>query len=53
MGVPLPIILMAAFMMISFGVAAFWVLKRNPNSFKQTIDPKPEQKQDQPKDSQQ
>jgi len=51
MGVPLPLILMAAFMMLSFGVAAFWVLKRNPNSFKQTIDPKPEQNTNDTKES--
>lgn len=30
-------------MMLSFGVAAMWILKTKGNSLKQTIDPKPEQ----------
>lgn len=43
MGVPLAIIIMAALMMISFGIAAVWILKKNGSSLKQTIDPKPDQ----------
>lgn len=43
MGVPIPIIIMIAMMMLMFGVSAIVLLKKKGDVFKQTIDAKPEQ----------
>ena len=43
MGVPLPIIIMIAMMMLMFGVSVIVLLVKKGDVFKQTIDTKPEQ----------
>ncbi|MDM5249863.1 MULTISPECIES: hypothetical protein [unclassified Lysinibacillus] len=52
MGVPLPIIIMIAMMMLMFGVSVIVLLKKKGNLFTQTIDAKPEQVNPQQKDKQ-
>ena len=43
MGVPLPIIIMIAMMMLMFGVSVIVLLVKKGDVFKQTIDAEPEQ----------
>jgi len=43
MGVPLPIIIMIAMMMLMFGLSVIFIIKKKNNIFTQTIDAKPEQ----------
>ena len=43
MGVPLPIIIMIAMMMLMFGVSVIVLLKKKGNFLTQTIDAKPKQ----------
>ena len=43
MGVPLPIIVMIAMMMLMFGVSVIVLLKKKGDVFNQTIDAKPQQ----------
>lgn len=52
MGVPLPIIVMIAMMMLMFGVSVIVLLKKKGDVFKQTIDAKPDQTTVQQKDGQ-
>lgn len=52
MGVPLPIIIMIAMMMLMFGVSAFVILVKKGNTYSQTIDLKPEQPSTNNKDGQ-
>ena len=53
MGVPLPIIIMIAMMMLMFGVSVIVLLKKKGSFLTQTIDAKPEQINAQQKDQQQ
>lgn len=53
MGVPLPIIIMIAMMMLMFGVSVIVLLKKKGSFLTQTIDAKPEQVNVQQKDQQQ
>lgn len=53
MGVPLPIIIMIAMMMLMFGVSVIVLLKKKGSFLTQTIDVKPEQAEVQQKDQQQ
>lgn len=52
MGVPLPIIVMIAMMMLMFGVSVIVLLKKKGDVLKHTIDAKPEESTIQPKDGQ-
>lgn len=52
MGVPLPIIIMIAMMMLMFGVSVIVLMKKKGNLFTQTIDAKPESTTPQHKDGQ-
>lgn len=52
MGVPLPIIIMIAMMMLMFGVSVIILMKKKGDVFTQTIDAKPEQSTIQHKDGQ-
>ncbi|WP_197278968.1 hypothetical protein [Lysinibacillus sp. ZYM-1] len=42
MGVPLPIIIMIAMMMLMFGLSVIFIIKKKNNIFTQTIDAKSE-----------
>ncbi|WP_341300151.1 hypothetical protein MHB44_17000 [Lysinibacillus sp. FSL H8-0500] len=52
MGVPLPIIVMIAMMMLMFAVAAIIIYKKNKHIFTQTVDVKPKEPHASQKDEQ-
>ncbi|GLC88138.1 hypothetical protein [Lysinibacillus piscis] len=46
MGVPLPIIIMIAIMMLMFGISVIYIIKKKNHLFTQTIDAKPQPPKD-------